>query len=398
MPGKKVVVVAAINGGMQQDREGAKIPSSPAEIAEEAHRCYKAGAAVVHVHARDENKRNSGDPKLYAEIIQRIRDKCEILIQTTNGIGVRRDPKTGQLVWPSDEERLQLLKLQPRQDLFGIATGSMDFYHPEGGYTQETPYVNSLDLLRQTILAVYGIGSTVEYEVVEASALHRLMRLAEQGVFDKNASNIWLLHGGGFGATPPLARNALWPVRPLQTSSYVGLGVRPPAYPTAVAWMPFPSSQNMRSAPQKHSMPEHGLLHAVGIRRRERPVKNEMLARRRDGRCAAGQRLGSGRHGKRLLEAEHGGLSDDHREYSECAGKAHPLRESASVNAGPQIASYSGVRRTAIRGHEAPRAEPGIDNHQAVKLRSRRASPYGLGLWFPGSPPSRQSRLAGAPE
>jgi hypothetical protein len=167
---------------------------------------------VVHVHARDENKRNSGDPKLYAEIIQRIRDKCEILIQTTNGIGVRRDPKTGQLVWPSDEERLQLLKLQPRQDLFGIATGSMDFYHPEGGYTQETPYVNSLDLLRQTILAVYSIGSTVEYEVVEASALHRLMRLAEQGVFDKNASNIWLLHGGGFGATPPLARNVIFSI------------------------------------------------------------------------------------------------------------------------------------------------------------------------------------------
>jgi 3-keto-5-aminohexanoate cleavage enzyme len=212
MPGKKVVVVAAINGGMQQDREGAKIPSSPSEIADEAYRCYKAGAAVVHVHARDESKRNSGDPKLYAEIIQRIRDKCEILIQTTNGIGVRRDPKTGQLVWPTDEERLQLLKIQPRQDLFGIAAGSMDFYHPEGGYMQETPYVNSLDLLRQTIIAVYAIGSTVEYEVVEASALHRLMRLAEQGVFDKNASNIWLLHGGGFGATPPLARNVIFSI------------------------------------------------------------------------------------------------------------------------------------------------------------------------------------------
>ena len=38
MPGKQVVVVAAINGGMQQDREGARIPCTPAEIAEEAHR------------------------------------------------------------------------------------------------------------------------------------------------------------------------------------------------------------------------------------------------------------------------------------------------------------------------------------------------------------------------
>jgi 3-keto-5-aminohexanoate cleavage enzyme len=212
MAKKKVVVVAAINGGMQQDREGARIPCSPAEIAEEAYRCYKAGAAVVHVHARDANKRNSGDPKLYVEIVQRIRDKCEILIQTTNGIGIRRDAKTGQLVWPTDEERLQLLKIHPAQDLFGIALGSMDFLHPEGGYTQETPYVNSLDLVRQTIRAVYGIGATVEYEVTEASALHRLLRLANEGVFDKAASNIWLLHGGGFGATPPLARNVIFSI------------------------------------------------------------------------------------------------------------------------------------------------------------------------------------------
>ena len=210
--GKKVVVVAAINGGMQQDREGARIPCTPAEIADEAYRCYKAGAAVVHVHARDESKRNSGDPKLYAEIVQRIRDKCEILIQTTNGIGIRRDAKTGELVWPTDEERLQLLKIHPRQDLFGIALGSMDFLHPEGGYRQETPYVNSIDLVRQTISAVYGMGSTVEYEVTEASALHRLMRLANEGVFDKDASHIWLLHGGGFGATPPLARNVIFSI------------------------------------------------------------------------------------------------------------------------------------------------------------------------------------------
>ena len=64
--------------------------------------------------------------------------------------------------------KLRLLKIHPRQDLFGIALGSMDFFHPEGGYAQETPYVNSVDLVRQTITAVYGVGSTVEYEVTEA--------------------------------------------------------------------------------------------------------------------------------------------------------------------------------------------------------------------------------------
>lgn len=212
MAHRPVVIVAAVNGGMQENRDGAIVPCTPEEIAEAAYRCHQEGAAVVHVHARDEHRRNSGDPKIYSEIIRRVRDRCDILIQTTNGIGVRRDAKTGQFVWPTDEERLQLLRLEPRQDLFGIAAGSMDFYHPEGGYRQETPYVNSIELLRTTIEAVYALGSALEYEVVEASALHRLLRLADQGVFDRHRENVWLLHGGGFGATPPVARNILFSI------------------------------------------------------------------------------------------------------------------------------------------------------------------------------------------
>ena len=47
-------------------------------------------------------RRNSGDKAIYAEIIREIRDRSPILIQTTNGIGVRRDPATGQFIWPTD--------------------------------------------------------------------------------------------------------------------------------------------------------------------------------------------------------------------------------------------------------------------------------------------------------
>ena len=212
LPGNKVIITVAVNGGMQQDRDGAVIPKQPEEIAEAAARCYEAGAAVVHVHARDAEGKNTGDKKIYAEIIRQIRARCPILIQTTNGIGVRRDPQTGQFIWPTDAERLGLLDLDPPQDLFGIAAGSADFYNPEGGYPEETPYVNSPALLRQTIQSVYARGSALEYEVVEASSLHRLLRYANEGLFDRHRKNIWLLHGGGFGATPPIARNVLFAI------------------------------------------------------------------------------------------------------------------------------------------------------------------------------------------
>jgi 3-keto-5-aminohexanoate cleavage enzyme len=208
--GNKVIITVAINGGMQQNRDGAVVPCQPEEIGEAAARCHAAGASMIHVHARDAQGKNSGDKAIYAEIIRQIRARSPILIQTTNGIGVRRDPATGQFIWPTDAERLGLLDLDPPQDLFGIAAGSADFYNPEGGYPEETPYVNSPALLRQTIQAVYAKGSALEYEVVEASSLHRLLRYAGEGLFDRHRDNLWLLHGGGFGATPAIARNVLF--------------------------------------------------------------------------------------------------------------------------------------------------------------------------------------------
>ena len=210
LEGNKVMITVALNGGMQQDRDGAVVPKQPVEIGEAAARCWEAGASVVHVHARDPDGKNSGDPLIYAEIIRQIRSRSPILIQTTNGIGVRRDPATGQFIWPTDSERLGLLEIEPQQDLFGIAGGSADFHNPEGGYPEETPYVNSPQLLKRTIEAVYAKGSALEYEIVEASSLHRLMRYADEGLFDKDRANVWLLHGGGFGATPPVARNVIF--------------------------------------------------------------------------------------------------------------------------------------------------------------------------------------------
>jgi 3-keto-5-aminohexanoate cleavage enzyme len=194
-----LVIVAAVNGGMQQSRDGAHVPVTPEEIAEDARLCREAGASIVHVHARDAEGRNSGDPAVYADIIRRIRERTDILIQTTNGIGVRRDPASGELVWPTDEERLALVNLEPSPDLYGVAAGTTDFWHPEGGYPTETAYVNSPEYLKSTIRAVYAKPSTLEYEVVDVHVIDRLARYADEGVFDREAPYVWLLYGGDIG-------------------------------------------------------------------------------------------------------------------------------------------------------------------------------------------------------
>jgi 3-keto-5-aminohexanoate cleavage enzyme len=202
----KVAIVAAVNGGMQQTSGDTFVPVSPEEIAEDATQAREAGAAIVHVHARDTEGKNTGDIGVYADIIRRIRAGSDILVQTTNGIGVRRDPNTGDMIWPTDAERLALLTIDPKPDLYGIAAGSTDFWHPAGGYLTETPYVNSPDFLRKTLPHVYAQGSTIEFELVEINVVHRLSRLADEGIIDRNADNLWMLHGGGIGNTPPTAR------------------------------------------------------------------------------------------------------------------------------------------------------------------------------------------------
>lgn len=201
MSNKPIVILAAITGGTQSSREGAEVPTTPEQIADEALRCYEAGAAVVHIHARDANKQPTGDLATFSDIIRRIRAKCDILIQTTNGIGSRRGPD-GRLLRPTDEERLALLTIEPRQDLFSIAGGSWDFYHPGVPDRNIFSFANSEEFLRRMIPPVMATGGALEFEIVEPSYLVKLRRLADDGVFDAETSRFWLDYCFGFGGMP----------------------------------------------------------------------------------------------------------------------------------------------------------------------------------------------------
>ena len=65
MARKKLVILVAPTGGNAMDREGAHVPLSPEEIADEGVRCLEAGASVLHIHARDPvSKQGSADPAI----------------------------------------------------------------------------------------------------------------------------------------------------------------------------------------------------------------------------------------------------------------------------------------------------------------------------------------------
>lgn len=201
-----IVIIAAVNGGYNQPNGITKVPLTPLEIAEEAVRCREAGAAILHFHARDEDGITTGDLEIFRETIRLVRERTDILIQTTNGIGARKDRQTGEWIRPTDEDRIALLNIEPRPDLYGAATGSTDFYHPFGGQHNERPFVNNREWLATSIRHAHSRGTAIEFEVVHLPALYRLKRLADEGVFDANADYLWLNYGAGIGNIPGTPR------------------------------------------------------------------------------------------------------------------------------------------------------------------------------------------------
>ena len=97
---------------------------------------------------------------------------------------------------------MALLTIEPRQDLFSIAGGSWDFYHPGVPDRNIFSFLNSDDFLRRTIPAVLATGGALEFEIVEPSHLDKLRRLADDGVFDIDTSRFWLDYCFGFGGMP----------------------------------------------------------------------------------------------------------------------------------------------------------------------------------------------------
>lgn len=84
-----VSIMVAPNGARRGKAEHRAIPLTPAEIAAEAVRCRAAGAAMLHLHVRDNDARHSLDPGRYREAVAAVREACDMVIQpTTERVGV----------------------------------------------------------------------------------------------------------------------------------------------------------------------------------------------------------------------------------------------------------------------------------------------------------------------
>jgi 3-keto-5-aminohexanoate cleavage enzyme len=103
-----LIISVALTGGVHGKEVNPNLPETPDEQAQQTYEAYKAGAAIVHIHARDPKKGYASpsiNPEDYRIINKKIRELCpDIIINNTTGGGL------GQL---TTEERMRSLEADP---------------------------------------------------------------------------------------------------------------------------------------------------------------------------------------------------------------------------------------------------------------------------------------------
>jgi 3-keto-5-aminohexanoate cleavage enzyme len=112
VPRPPVILTAAITGAETTRAQNPNLPLTAAEVAEEARRCRAAGAAVIHLHAREPDGTPTQSRARFAEFIDAIREQTDVIVQTS----------TGGAVGMSIAERCQPLELAPEMATLNIAT------------------------------------------------------------------------------------------------------------------------------------------------------------------------------------------------------------------------------------------------------------------------------------
>ena len=205
----KVIITCAPTGAIHTPSMSPYLPVTPEEIAAAGIAAAEAGAAVLHLHAREpENGRPTQNPEVFRQFLPQIKASTDAVINITSGGAPHM----------TVEERLQpALQLQP--ELASLNMGSMNFgLYPmlnrfkEFKHSWERDHLeNSRDLVfKNTFADIEYIltscsanGTRFEYECYDISHLYNLAHFLDRGLvepplFVQSVMGIF----GGIGAHP----------------------------------------------------------------------------------------------------------------------------------------------------------------------------------------------------
>jgi uncharacterized protein (DUF849 family) len=190
MAGKgKVIITCAVTGSIHTPTMSPHLPITPDEIAQQAVAAAEAGAAILHLHARDpKDGRPTPDPGIFFEFLPRIKQQSDAVVNITTGGGKGM----------SLEERLAA-PLKAKPEMTSLNMGSMNFglYPVANKYDTwkhpwEKPFLEgSKDFIFQNTFGDIerimkelgeGCGTRFEFECYDVGHLYSLAHFLERGL------------------------------------------------------------------------------------------------------------------------------------------------------------------------------------------------------------------------
>ena len=191
MAAKKIIISCAITGAIHTPSMSPYLPVTPAEIAQSAIEAAQAGAAILHLHARDpKTGRPASDPDVFNQFLPVIRDNTNAVINLTTGGGLTM----------TVEERLAA-PLQFKPEMCSLNMGSMNFAifplaeRPiQWKHDWEQPYLRSTkdfifrntfeDIERIIELLGKGHGTRFEHECYDVGHLYNLAHFVDRKLIE----------------------------------------------------------------------------------------------------------------------------------------------------------------------------------------------------------------------
>jgi 3-keto-5-aminohexanoate cleavage enzyme len=159
----KLIISAALTGSWPTKAQNPALPVTEEEIARAAIDAWRAGAAIVHLHVRNEQGKVTCDPARYAKARDLIREAaCDVIINMSTGGGA------GQT---TDEQRMEPVELAP--EIASFDCGSLNF--------GQGVFVNSPAFLDELAARMERNGVMPEIECFEPGHVWNALRLIDEG-------------------------------------------------------------------------------------------------------------------------------------------------------------------------------------------------------------------------
>lgn len=159
-----LVITAAVVGAEVMRADTPHVPYTPEEIAEEARRCGDAGASMAHVHGRRDDGTPTQDAKTFGQILHKIRERSDVLVQFSTGGAVGMDV----------EERIEALSLRP--DMATLTTGTVNF--------GDEVFWNDMPTIRTIAARLQKYGIRPEVEIFDTGMVDTALRLVKEGLLE----------------------------------------------------------------------------------------------------------------------------------------------------------------------------------------------------------------------